>query len=242
MTVTKLTVAQQVIDRLRGSIADGVWKVGDKIPSENQLTRELGVSRASIRLAIQQFIALGVMESHHGKGTFITSTDVRAMGRGIDMVGEKECQDIETVLEFRVIVEPECCRLAAAKGDDACLAELRRLLDGMVSSIGNSEEFVRNDIRFHMAISRASGNPLLEKSLRDVFSATIQDHQRINTLFGFKDGVYYHSLILKAFESRDSKRARKLMAEHLEQALEQLRPTADRSAVADRPETDRRNP
>lgn len=223
MQTAKLSVSQRVIDYLKANIADATWKVGEKIPSENELTRTLGVSRASVRLAIQQFIALGVLESFHGKGTFIVKNDLDALVSAADSVTETECRDIEKILQFRAILEPESCYLAAENADQAVVDRLRNELNSLVASIGDSEEFVRHDMLFHMEIGRASGNPLLEKSLRDVFSQTVQNHRQINKIFGFKDGVYYHSLIVKAFESHDPKRARNLMAEHLNQALTLLR-------------------
>ncbi|MCD8351617.1 MAG: FadR family transcriptional regulator [Planctomycetaceae bacterium] len=222
-TTARYSASQKVVDYLRSNIADGAWKVGEKIPSEHELTRELGVSRTSIRQAIQQFIALGVMESFHGKGTFIVSNEVVSAPGGVGAVSEVECRDVEKVLEFRSILEPKAAFLAAQNATDEVIEQLRRHLNALVTSIGDSEEFVRHDLLFHTEICRASGNPLLERSLREVFALTQQDHKKINTIFGFKDGVYYHSLILKAFESHDPQLVQNLMAEHLEQALEQLR-------------------
>ena len=222
-TTARYSASQKVIDYLKNNIANATWKVGEKIPSENELTRELGVSRTSIRQAIQQFIALGVMESFHGKGTFIVSNDFDHAPVGIGAISENECRDVEKVLEFRAILEPRAAYLAAQQADEALVASLRDSLNKLVSAIGDSEEFIRYDMLFHLEICRASQNPLLEKSLREVFTVTVQDHKKINKVFGYKDGVYYHSLILKAFESRDPKLVHDLMAEHLEQALEQLR-------------------
>ena len=223
MQNNKYSVSQRVVDYLKTNIANATWRVGDKIPSENQLTRELGVSRASVRMAIQQFIALGIMESFHGKGTFIVSNDVNTLPAGINAVSETECRDVEKILEFRSIVEPETCFLAAQKADAEVVDRLRGHLNALVANIGNSEEFVRHDILFHMEISRASGNPILEKCLREIFQQNLQDHKQINKIFGYKDGVYYHSLILKAFENHDPRLARNLMGEHMKQALELLR-------------------
>ena len=219
----RYSVAHKVIDYLKENIANGNWKVGDKIPSENTLTRELGVSRVSVRLAIQQFIALGVMKSHHGKGTFLVSDSRELINAGPAGVSENECRDVEKILEFRLMIEPEGCFLAVGKTDEQTVENLRRHLNALVASIGDSEEFVKNDIRFHVEIGRASGNPLVEKYLREVFAHNLQDHKHINKLFGYKDGVYYHSLILKAFETKNAKLARKLMDEHLRNALEQIK-------------------
>ena len=72
MKIIKTSVTQQIIEYIKENIQNGSWKVGEKIPSEPSLVEELGVSRASLRVAIQQYVALGVLRSEQGKGTFIT--------------------------------------------------------------------------------------------------------------------------------------------------------------------------
>ena len=67
MKAERINVTESVLQYLTGHIQSGQWAVGSKIPSENQLTERLGVSRASVRVAIQQLIGVGVLESVHGK-------------------------------------------------------------------------------------------------------------------------------------------------------------------------------
>ena len=74
----KGSVTGKIAHYIRKNIRNGNWTVGEKIPSENQLCEELGVSRVSVRSALQQFIALGILESVHGKGTFLISDDLAA--------------------------------------------------------------------------------------------------------------------------------------------------------------------
>lgn len=222
MRVSRPRVPQQVFEHLRENISNHAWAVGDKIPSENVLSRELGVSRVSIRLAIQQFIAMGVLESLHGKGTFIKSNDPRILHTGGGSLSYDECRDTAKVLEFRLIMEPAACFMAAENHDAQMIRTLTGHRDKLIETIGNSEIFVKHDMLFHVEIARASGNPLLEKCLRDVFMQTMHNHKQINAIFGYKDGVYYHSLILKSLESGNAKQAKKVMAEHLQVALDAL--------------------
>lgn len=222
MHVSRARVPQQVFDYLKDKIANHVWAVGDKIPSENVLSRELGVSRVSIRLAIQQFIAMGVLESMHGKGTFIKSNDPRILNTESGALSYDECRDTAKVLEFRLIMEPEACFMAAGNQDPQMIQTLTGHLNDLVGTIGDSEVFIKHDMLFHLEIARASGNPLLEKCLRDVFMQTLHNHKQINKIFGYKDGVYYHSRILKSLESGNAKQAKKIMAEHLQVALDAL--------------------
>lgn len=222
MQVSKPRVPQQVFNYLKDNIVNHAWVVGDKIPSENVLSRELGVSRVSIRLAIQQFIAMGVLESLHGKGTFIKSNDPRVLSTEGGAISYDECRDTAKVLEFRLIMEPAACFMAAENHNAQMIQTLTGHLNDLVGTIGYSEVFVKHDMLFHLEIARASGNPLLEKCLRDVFMQTMHNHKQINKIFGYKDGVYYHSLILRSLESGNAKQAKKLMEEHLQIALDAL--------------------
>ena len=76
MIISRSNITDQIVQYFKEKIVSGEWKVGEKIPSENQLTETLGVSRASIRTAIQQLVGIGVLESRHGKGTFLLDDEV----------------------------------------------------------------------------------------------------------------------------------------------------------------------
>ena len=218
-TIIKANIMQQVRDYLKENINNGTWPVGEKIPSENELTKTLQVSRLSVRMAIQQLVGIGALESAHGKGTFVVNNDISGLTERISRIGEADCRDIQKVLEFREIIEPATCYYAAINATEENLAALTKFLDHMDSNVGNPKEFVQADMGFHEEISRASGNPLLEKCLCDVFRATTRNHEQINKIFGFDDGLYYHGLILGAMIKRDPKQAEALMREHLRKAV-----------------------
>ena len=207
MKIMRLSVVQQVIEYIRKCVEDGSWKVGDKIPSEHELTELLGVSRASARVAIQQFIAIGVLESFHGKGTFVRNKDLTALGKKESRITRADCDDLKKVLEFRKLIEPEGCNLAAQFASEEDSEELKLHLEGMKTNIGNPVGFMKEDVQFHEAIAKASKNHLIYKSLKQVFDTTEKDHTYLVDVFGFKDGIYYHTVILKAIMEKDAKNA-----------------------------------
>lgn len=218
MPIVKTNITHQVIAYLKENIENMSWKAGTKIPSENMLTEILGVSRASVRVAIQQFIAIGVLESVHGKGTFVKTNDMNAFVNNVNSsVTHDDCKDINKVLEFRKIVEPECCYLAAKRASEENIENMRQYLELMRQSAGrDTETFVRVDMQFHIELCKASGNPLILKCLSEVFDQTVMNHKQINQVFGSSDSIYYHTLLLRAMEEKDEKAARKLMVKHLE--------------------------
>ena len=124
MRIKKVNVTEQVVEYLKENIEAGNWKVGEKIPSENQMTSTLGVSRSSVRAALQYMIGIGVLESVHGKGTYLINSQVENWEEADNKITSEDCKDIEKVLEFRRILEPDACRLAVERGDSQVVSEL----------------------------------------------------------------------------------------------------------------------
>lgn len=222
MKVVKNNVTAQIIAFMKENIENGSWKIGEMIPSENVMTRELEVSRASVRAAIQQFIALGIMESVHGKGTFLKSNDLSIFSH----TGSTDCvysfQDIMKSLEYRIIIEKGTVSLASGHIKEENLLRLQRIFKNMSEHVGNLEEFVRCDMEFHREIAKASENMLLYHGLNDALTSTFDYHCQLNRLIGYQNGIYYHKKILDALMDRDSEKAEQFMEEHLYTTMKEV--------------------
>lgn len=200
------------------------WKVGSLIPSETTLTNELGVSRASLRVSIQQFVALGLMQSFQGKGTFLISDDTDVFENSA-LVSRRCYSDIKNVLSFRRLVEPEATYLAVLaykNGNKALLANLQKTLLQMEQSLGNADAFIEADLKFHSFIAKGSNNEVIADALVHTFTKTIRHHKQMNTLFGFNNGIKYHKMIIQAFINGDAIAARDLMDNHLSHAISEI--------------------
>ena len=148
----KGSVTGKIAHYIRKNIRNGNWTVGEKIPSENQLCEELGVSRVSVRSALQQFIALGILESVHGKGTFLISDDLSAFYSNVEEPAPTidATETMKQILEFRSIVEPAVCAQVAQTASPELIAKLEGHLKAMKASVGKCEEFINADVAFHM--------------------------------------------------------------------------------------------
>lgn len=222
MMITHTDVTGQIVEYFKENILSGEWKVGEKIPSENQLTVTLGVSRASVRTAIRQLVGIGVLESVHGKGTFLVDDQVNDSAGGDNKITAEDCKNMQKVLEFRRIVESEACYLATKHATPKLLNDLQKYLDHMVENKDEPEKFVTADVKFHKEICGASENSLLEKSMNKVFEETRKNHRQMNDVFGYQDGIYYHTLILNAIKNGNAEQAREYMYEHLQNGINRL--------------------
>lgn len=220
--IQKSSVTEQVIAYYKQKIREGEWKIGEKVPSENQLTAELGVSRASIRSAVKELIGIGVLESIHGKGTFLIDDKFELQNNSEYQITANDCRDIRNVLEFRRIIEPEACYLATIRMTDEIQEILESTLKKMWEDNTDSLKYVAADLKFHRTISEATGNSLIEKSMKRIFEENFREHERMNQLFGFKDGIYYHTMIIEAMKVGNASRAREIMFDHMQHACDLL--------------------
>lgn len=223
MMIQKNNVTEQVLEYYKQQIRERKWVMGEKIPSENQLSAQLGVSRASIRSVVKELTGIGVLESVHGKGTFLIDNQLDTLNNTEYKITAEDCQDMEKVLEFRRIVEPESCYLATIRMTDEAMTELEATLVDMRGNTLDSLKFVEADLRFHRTISKLTDNPLVEKSMNRIFEENHQDHEKMNHVFGYQDGIYYHTMILEAMRRGDAKRAKGIMYDHMQHGVDRLK-------------------
>ena len=166
------SLVESTIGVLRQFIADGRWTVGERIPREADLAKQLQIGRNTVREAIRSLSQSGVLNVRQGDGTYLRRNDdpMETMQR----INEAALRDH---LELRYLLEADCARLAARKRDDQDLARLTVLLEarGSLDDGQSIESFTARDEAFHMAIATATHNRALEELYR-YFSASIGKH------------------------------------------------------------------
>jgi DNA-binding FadR family transcriptional regulator len=162
-TARRTGLVDQVIDQIRGSVARGEWRVDERIPNESVLVEELGVGRNTVREAVRALAHAGILEVRQGDGTYVRATS-EVSGALRRLCGS----ELRDVLQVRRGLEIEGTRLAAAHRTDDDVAELRTLLArrNACDGAGAPDEFARADVDFHLAIVRASHNPMLTELYR----------------------------------------------------------------------------
>ncbi|MCC8026326.1 MAG: FadR family transcriptional regulator [Clostridium sp.] len=220
--MNRLNVTNQIVQYFKDNIILGNWKVGERIPSEKQLTDSLGVSRASVRTAVQQLVGIGVLNTVHGKGTYLITDNLDDVLRSEIVVSPEDCGDILKIMEFRRIVEPDACFMAVTRMPSDLLQNLERLYQAMEQHKEDKERFVTTDIAFHKEICKASANPLVEKIMNQIFDEYRRNHDQVNRLHGYGDGLHYHKLILEAVRERDAGKAGEIMFEHLQHTIDRI--------------------
>ena len=104
MKIKKVSASEQVCEAIQDQISAGVWKVGDKLPSESDLAAKFGVNRLTVRMALQKLNALGIVETRTGSGTFVIEFDFESYLKTASRFYEQSGM-MQNVQEFRIHIE-----------------------------------------------------------------------------------------------------------------------------------------
>jgi GntR family transcriptional repressor for pyruvate dehydrogenase complex len=220
--VRRSQVRDQVFEQLRAQIMSGAWKAGQKIPSENVLSRELGASRITIRECLQKLVTLGLLEARQGEGTFVREYAADMHLNQLYPLLALDRPAMRDVLEYRRIMERGTASLAALRASQEDIAELERIYACMVESSKDMAAFARADLDFHLALARITRNPIIAK-VNEIIRAILDSSMvAIVTALGARDGLHYHRQLIDAITGRDPARAERLMEEHIIRTIERL--------------------
>ncbi|WP_188828345.1 FadR/GntR family transcriptional regulator [Nocardia camponoti] len=154
--VRRTSLIAQVTEALRAEIREGRWPVGQRIPTEPELTELTGTGRNTVREAVQALVHAGMLERRQGSGTYVIATS-EVGGTLAKYFADAQERD---VLELRLALDTTAAGLAAQRRDDADIATLRRLLAerGEGGWANADPAMIAADVELHRAIVVASHN------------------------------------------------------------------------------------
>lgn len=217
------SVKDQVFGQLKNQILQKVWLPGTKIPSENALAKQLGVSRISIREAIKMLSSLGLLYTVQGGGTYVTEYKSEVMLNPLIPMLALDFTDVYDVLEYRRIVECGTVAIVVDKADTEDVERLETTYRNMQAHVDDRALFAGADLEFHLDLAKATKNPIIIKINDIIRSILINSMDNIVASLGVEDGLNYHRWILDAIESKDRERAKHLMEEHIDRTIARLK-------------------
>jgi len=203
----------------------GDLRVGDQLPSERELSELFGVSRTAVRDAVNALREKGLVEVRPGKGTFIANVADRSSNAVRDslglMVGTRLGQGLADLIQVRSILEPEIAAIAAACANEEDLETLQSALDIMESGLDNADVFIEADLEFHLALAKATQNPLIPILIDPIIDLLRDQRRRMSMVEGGSErGQFHHRQIFAAMLRRDPVAARKAMTAHMKQVAQ----------------------
>jgi len=170
------------MDRLKVLITSGTYKVGDKIPTEQELAERFGIGRSSIREALKIFQHLGILEARVPKGTFLqprSRISTEAITWAL-LLGE---DDMWEIIELREVIEQRAFAKVMGKRASAP-REFAQIMEALQSEIIKMErnvrakslgDLVQADLAFHSIIIRSGGNKLFSDILKTLNSFMLEE-------------------------------------------------------------------
>ncbi len=141
-------------------IRENVLMPGDKLPSEAILSKELNVSRTVVREAFRSLAAMRIIELATGKRATVAQIDHGAMSLMIEHGVHTEQINIQQIYDVRRTIETRIVTLAAIRRSDAEATDILALAAAMRADVGEAAKLMEHDLAFHMALARASRNPV----------------------------------------------------------------------------------
>ncbi|MGP0225024.1 MULTISPECIES: FadR/GntR family transcriptional regulator [unclassified Paenarthrobacter] len=218
---------------LRNRIVDGVIQPGEKLPSENTLISEFGVSRTVVRSALTRLQAEGLVETERGRGSFALTppADGPTQAPGTRQVSTAE--DRLNMLDFRIGVEAEAAALAAQHHSDRQLKAVHGALELFTASSGHPAHAMKADYEFHRAIAAASGNPFytdcitaLGQTMITMPRPRLLSSEEPDSPDRFAQVVHEHASIYAAIAERDPAAAAAAMRLHLANSRRRFKASA----------------
>lgn len=207
-------MSDRLVRQIERLIVEGGLRVGDRLPSERELTRTYSVSRSVVRDAIASLEQQGLVRAQAGSGIFVEDASQNALAQVLAGMVRRQTISLLEVLEVRTIIEVQNAALAAERWTDAALTTAEQGIRDMENA-KTPGSFVEGDLRFHEGIAAAAGNRVAMAILASLRSLLLEGMLIGTAVDGARQAaIEDHRAVFQAVEARDAARAADLMAAH----------------------------
>jgi len=213
-------ISSQIADQIRESILSGDFTPGQKLPPERELAEMFGVSRPSVREALNILSSAGLVMSYQGGGTVVLSLVDPNQGNSLSELIRNQQERALEVIEVRKCMESWTAYFAAQRALPEDLRRMEDIVKNMEKNLADQQPPEDLDANLHIAIARATHNIVwlhlmqsifdaMKEFQRGVWRAVYNNQEDYNLLFK------HHSAIVTAIRNRDAEGAREAMMRHL---------------------------
>jgi GntR family transcriptional repressor for pyruvate dehydrogenase complex len=215
-SVKRTKISEDIAGQIKRLIVDGKLKPGDRLPPERELIKQLGVSRPSLREALNSLVTMGFLEVRQAKRTFVKSITSKLIEDPLSLLIKADTQKIFDLIEVRKAIETWAAYHAAQKASEEDVEQLAIIINEMKKAFEEGRTWEKEDADFHLAIAKATHNTihmhimsgiydLLKESMAKIFI----DRKKVRKLMN------HHLQIFHAIKSRSPDKARQKTLDHL---------------------------
>ncbi len=215
-SIKRQRVSDEIVDQVKTLISQGKLQPGERLPPERELIKEFGVSRPSLREALNSLVAQGFLEVRQGNRTFVKSITAEKLQDPLSLLIKTDTQKIFDLIEVRKAMESWGSFHAAQRVTEEDLIRLEEIVGEMRAALDEGKSWEKQDADFHLAMAQATHNTIqthlmftIYDLLRESVARVFRDRGKAKKLF------QQHYRIFSAIKSRSPKKARERMLEHL---------------------------
>ena len=177
--IVKTSISKQIAEQLRAAIVAGQFKIGQRLPTEDELAQRYGVSRPSVREALKRLAAQNLVRARRGPtgGNFVVQPSYTELAESLSgaatlLVG-MGALGIEEIIEARRALQGSCLELAADNANKSHIQNIEAALIRQQDPAISDEAFCQADVAFHRALVDATDNGMLRFVMYTVIEALI---------------------------------------------------------------------
>ena len=224
----RVNASENVLQQLLDAMRNGTLSPGERLPTESELTRRLGVGRSSVREALRVLAVMGLIETRPGRGAHVLrkvegilppAGSSRALATHLERVA------LQDLFEVRELIEGRAAALAAERATNETMAEIERSASQVERQVDCGEAYYNANGAFHIAIARASQNYVLFESVRQLHGhhRDFRERLMLNDKAMRDRDVEEHRAIAEAIRHRDGVEAQNEMVRHIRSSLAAIR-------------------
>ena len=215
--ITRTELNEEVFRQMKELLVNGIWKKGEKIPSEEDLSKKFGVSRITIRQALQRLTTMGLIETKSGKGRFVCVPEVGQVMEQLSPIFYLETHSLEQVNEFREMLDVWSAKLAADRATENDIIELENNFSAMskCSEMKDWQGFALLDLEFHLKIGQITQNTLICKTYEILYEVLHNSMLLIVEKMG-TIALSFHREIINAIAEHNVEKAEAIARSHVE--------------------------
>lgn len=211
VSIVKSSLSKQIAEQLREAIVSGQFKIGDRLPTEDELAQRYGVSRPSVREALKRLAAQNLVRARRGPtgGNFVVQPSYEDLAESLSasatlLVG-MGALDIEEIIEARRMLQSGCLKLAISHATEEQLRNIENALDRQKDPEISDQAFCQADVAFHRALVDAAGNGMLRFVMYTVIEALVPVTNMVVTVVRERsDIISLHEQILEQLRQQNS--------------------------------------
>ena len=209
--IVKASISKQIAEQLRTAIVAGQFKIGQRLPTEDELAQRYGVSRPSVREALKRLAAQNLVRARRGPtgGNFVVQPSYEELAESLSgaatlLVG-MGALGIEEIIEARRALQGSCMMLAVSNVDQEHMQDIEIVLERMQDPDISDEAFCQADVGFHRALVDATDNGMLRFVMYTVIDALVPVTNMVVTIVRERsDIVCLHQQMLEHLKQGDA--------------------------------------